>query len=251
MRIFPWVLVGLFAAVALYLLVERPPPEHGSRAASVADEADALSQAAAVTAGPVRVRERSVEAGSRRSECPPCGEPATVGDGGQCLVRLETAMAALARCLSEATQDARCPGVDVEACLALPAVSDRMDRAAEEAHPLEAEVSECLDSDRLRQARYHTLCTLLEEDLELLPEEVEWLAEFACALRELRWAAVAVMHDDGVDAGEVREMMLGERRDVLKDIETFLDTGTYARFRQMGGIGLLNDTLDCHDELVR
>ena len=247
MRVFPWILAGLSAAVAVYLLVGQSPPERAAEAALVSDGADAGS-GAATTAGPA-----APGTGGRTatSECPPCEGRAPGGDDGQCPVRLESARAALAHCLSEASTCSCSPEADLGACLAIPAVREQIDRAPDQVHPLEAEVSECLESDRLRESRYHTLRTLFEEDLELLPEEVEWLAEFACALRELRWAAVAVMHDDGVDAGEVREMMLGERRDVLKDIETFLDTGTYARFRQMGGIGLLNDTLDCHDELVR
>lgn len=251
MRIIPWVLVGLLAAGVLFLLVGQSAPESWIGGAATPEQETAPKQAVEETTEPVCEQVTNVAVASTQPQCPPCKSREPAGEDGECQASLGAARAALARCLSGHSVDAPRPAADLEACLNLPALRDWLEPSEDSEDPHDPEDSELLDSEPLRMARYHTLRTLLEEDLELLPEEVEWLAEFACALRELRWATVTAMHDDAVQTAEVREMMLGERREVLTDLEAFLGPETYARFRQMGGIGLLNDSLDCHDELAR
>ncbi len=251
MRAIPWICAVLLAVLSLYLLVERPTLEEvvtEEAALQAVNERGAGGEEPAASTGqgtPV------VPVGPSCPDCPSCGDPEQVRAVAQCLARLGTVKEALTRCLADAALLRGRTEPDREACLTVPAVQRLVEEAREKSFPLEAQVSECLDHERLRHSRHHTLRTLLEEDLELLPDEVDWLAEFACALRELRWASVAAMHDDGVRTSEVREMMLGERTEILRDIEVFLGSETYARFRQMGGIGLLNDTLDCSDEVIR
>jgi len=121
-------------------------------------------------------------------------------------------------------------------------------RLAEKAHAApenDGGTGEPVDPASRRQSRYLTTRTMFEEDLDLSPEDVSWLAENACALRELRWYAVSHLHLDGVNGGDVWAMVKLQRDDILREVEAYLGPEAYLRFRAIGGIGLLNDNLEC------
>jgi len=109
-------------------------------------------------------------------------------------------------------------------------------------------VTEAVDRQSLDAARQATLKFLLQDDLQLSAPKVQWLSEAACALRELRWYAVEQMHVEDLAIETPRLQIMGDRNEILSDMKELLGTDTYARFREMGGIGLLNDTLECADQ---
>ncbi len=78
-------------------------------------------------------------------------------------------------------------------------------------------------------------------------EQIQWIGEAACALRELRWHAVELLHQDGVETDSPRQLIMADRKEILADMQKLLGSPTYSRLRGMGGIGLLNDTLECAD----
>lgn len=109
-------------------------------------------------------------------------------------------------------------------------------------------VTAAIHRDSVASARRATLETLLQEDLEISSEQVSWLREAACALRELRWHAVEQIHEEDMDSATPRLLIRDDRQEILADMEKMLGAATYARLREMGGIGLLNDTLECADQ---
>ncbi len=108
-------------------------------------------------------------------------------------------------------------------------------------------IDSTVHSQSLATARRTTLQTLLQEDLQLSDPQLQWLNEAACALRELRWHAVEGIHGD-LESDAPRLLIKGDRAEILADMEEMLGPNAYARFREMGGIGLLNDTLQCADQ---
>jgi hypothetical protein len=109
-------------------------------------------------------------------------------------------------------------------------------------------VTDSILRQSILSARQATLSCLLQDDLELTPEQVQWVSEAACALRELRWHAVDKMHEAEAESDAPRLLIKGDRKEILADMEKLLGTPAYTRLREMGGIGLLNDTLECADQ---
>jgi hypothetical protein len=88
---------------------------------------------------------------------------------------------------------------------------------------------------------------LVTSVLRLTSVEWDWLAEFVCAVRELRGAALTAPADggDGSGSAEAWEELRARREAVLADIEKYLGPDRYRRLREAGGIGLLGDVVDC------
>jgi len=251
MKLLPWVLVLLFAVLAGFLWVSRSPGGAGKadRAVPPVEERVVVEEqlpAEAPRKSEGQVLPDAVSApGERDSDC--------LETLRQCRLSLEENRGLLERCRREPDR-ASGPRPEtrpsLEKCMAHPAVR----KLADDVRRLEAwdsRVTDCLRRERKKQARHATLNTLLEEDLELSRNETAWLAEAACALKELRWMALARMHDDAFASSEVWENVRRERQEMLRDIESYLGVDEYARFRKIGGIGLLNDTLDCQDDAIR
>jgi hypothetical protein len=233
MKIIPWLVAAFALLGAVYFVYLMSPAGQPQRPRKAEPDAKVPTIASA--------------------DCPPCPRcppPATEApvhpSQALPLTSRDPASSAApeAACVPEAP--GACPPPTLQECLVLPGIQGLRD-AAERAETWDDLADAAVRTERVRQARHATLDTLLQEDLALTPDQVRWLAEAACALRELRWFAVAHMHDDGVSATDVRELILAERDAILREIEAFLGAEAYGRFRAIGGIGLLNDTLECAD----
>lgn len=140
----------------------------------------------------------------------------------------------------------QCPPSDNQPCPRAAALRACEARLAEHAswNPF---LNAAVRSQSLATARRATLETLLQEDLQITPEQTQWLTEAACALRELRWHAVEGINRD-LHSAVPHLLIQSDRAEILADMEKMLGAGAYTRFREMGGIGLLNDTLECADQ---
>ena len=242
MKLFPWVLVlllGMVIAYGLFLdgsaddaMVDKPVPH------------SALDEAVPAPPGPAG---RPPESRPHYNKPEPMPD-AHVPECSWCTEQLERVTRAVVECQARQPAPEACPPrlPTREQCMGLPEVK-KMAEELEHLRVWDPTLSECLKRDRRTQARHATLRTALEEDLGLAPEQTQWLAEAACALRELRWMTMGNMHEDGVATAEIWDMVRRERGEMLTEMEAYLGTEPYQRFRKMGGIGLLNDTLVCED----
>jgi hypothetical protein len=102
--------------------------------------------------------------------------------------------------------------------------------------------------EQVRFRRLESALSLIEDELGLGDEESAWLSEYVCAVRELREDSLVDLaeRDAGAPAG-VWEQMRQEREEALGGLAAVLGPERFERLRAIGGIGLLNDLLDCDD----
>jgi hypothetical protein len=128
-------------------------------------------------------------------------------------------------------------------CLQQPAVRKHIDATVR--HEIEKRgLEEPAVEPRLSQPQAQ-LRDLLLDGLLLSEDEFSATSEFACALQQLRWQTLKELSDAGDTPAAAVETLQNERLDVLRQMEQFLGLERYQRFRQLGGIGLLNDIGDC------
>ena len=100
-----------------------------------------------------------------------------------------------------------------------------------------------------RIERLDTALSLVETELGLTEPESAWLGEYVCAVRELREDNLSDPAErDGGELPDQWEQMRREREEELAGIKAVLGPDRYARLREIGGIGLLSDVLDCDDD---
>lgn len=128
-------------------------------------------------------------------------------------------------------------------CLQQPAVRKHIDAAIR--HEIEKRgFKEQPVQPRLSQPQAQ-LRDLLLEGLMLSEDEFAATSEFACALQQLRWQTLRELTEAGDGPPAVVSALERERQGVLHQMEQFLGIERYNKFRQLGGIGLLNDVSDC------
>jgi hypothetical protein len=140
-----------------------------------------------------------------------------------------------------------CPPSNHEKCTTSTELQSCLKRVAQ-CESWDTLVTESVRRQSVLSARRATISFLLQDDLGLAAEQIEWVNEAACALRELRWHAVDQMHQVDEESNAPRLRINSDRKEILADMEKMLGTPTYTRLREMGGIGLLNDTLECADD---
>ena len=86
---------------------------------------------------------------------------------------------------------------------------------------------------------------LLEQQLQLTPDEASWVSDYVCQVRQLRQQAIRDLGDPERDLESDLAAMEADRRAVLQDLRDYLGKPHYEHLRQIGGLGLLGDALDC------
>jgi hypothetical protein len=249
MRTAAMVAAGVILAVGMFVLflarVKNEPA--AAMASEVAEEPETEAAVPASRAGP-REMPGPEEAAEKERDKPDCRA-------------LESALAAstqrekkltgeLERCRLELHETSKRDFPSLERCLKYREVAEIAARAEHLEQRL-AETRDCEVQSSHASARRATLDSFFGETLKLTQEQVAHLSEEACALRELRWSGVAGLHDDDLASEQISAHIRTERQSILDDIERFLGKEPYAEFRRLGGIGLLNDVLECADRDIR
>lgn len=255
MRAVPWILVVLSGAIAFLLWLTRPICENEHRESARCPDTRAPARPAESTSSmsrqlelrpPQPPEDKSNRRAGQDSD-PRCEDLPRLE---RCAEELRETQALVARCRKEAKAKRARVRPSVEQCLLLPAMRE-LAAPPQQSENGPAEDSRCLRNEQVRLERELSVRELLQEDLGLSAEETDWLSESACALKELRWMAVHGLQLDGGEASETWEMIRADRQEILRDLEEYLGPEQFARFRKIGGVGLLNDALDCHDDAVR
>ena len=90
--------------------------------------------------------------------------------------------------------------------------------------------------------------SLLEDGLDLTIEESAWVSDYICAIHKLRQQAVEEFSDGTSSVEETLERIRQERGYLMSDLKDYLGVEGYTGLRKLGGIGLLNDTLECGEQ---
>jgi hypothetical protein len=255
-RAVPWFLAFIFATIALVLWLSRPSCESED---GVSDQCKTLE--AAVQEGDESARAKQPVLRPQRPQHQP--QPESDGNRRQaiarqterartspCEERLKEAQSLLEQC-RRASQPAQARFLpSLRDCLLLPAVREFAE-SSQKCAEIPAEVPECGLGERVRIERETSVRELMQDHLGLTSEETDYLAETACALKELRWWAVQGFRADDPTSLEVGEGIRSERQEILRQLEEQMGVENYERFRKLGGLGLLNDALQCEDDSIR
>jgi hypothetical protein len=226
----PWVLALLCAAAAVAAWWTRPDATGG--AAEPGGEG-AEPESGAVPAEP---------------------DPGLAQDSAalkRCVVRLEAARALLERCEASPTAP---PAPD--AAVPEPGCLERSDVRAELERRVAEEVERTMQLEATRReeaeaARDDTARRMLEQSLGLNTVESAWVRDFVCASRELRRVAVEEVLAGRESPPVAWRKLRGERQEVLLDLAKYLGRDRFLKLRQLGGIGLVADSIQCGESAPR
>lgn len=175
----------------------------------------------------------------------------------RCVVRLEAARALLGRCENAAAEPAApvepaAPDVAPPApdCLAQPDVRAELERRVAE----EVERTMQLEATRreeARAARDDTARRMLEQGLGMNTVESARVRDFVCAARDQRRVAVEEVLAGRETPQVAWRRLRQERQDVLRDLAAYLGRERFLKLRQLGGIGLVADSIQCGESGVR
>jgi len=255
-RAVPWFLTFIFATTALVLWLSRPSYESEDAVSepcpaleTAVQEGDASARAKQPVLRPQRPQQQPQPEsdGNRRQAVARQTERAQTG---QCQKRLKEAQSLLEQC-RRASQPAQVRfRPSLRDCLLLPAVR-KLAESSQKCAEIPAEVPDSGPSEQVRIERETSVRELMQDHLGLTPEETDYLAETACALKELRWWAVQGFRADDPTSLDIGEGIQSERREILRQLEEQMGVENYERFRKLGGLGLLNDALQCEDDSIR
>jgi hypothetical protein len=86
----------------------------------------------------------------------------------------------------------------------------------------------------------------VERSIGLTAEQGDWVSDFACTLRQRRLSVLADASAPApTDPAVLAERLRAEREEVLLDLEAYLGPDRYQALREIGGIGLFNELVDC------
>ncbi|MBN1772635.1 MAG: hypothetical protein JXB32_15300 [Deltaproteobacteria bacterium] len=234
-RAAPWVLASVCAAAAAVAWWTRPAVVTGG------DPAEPGGEGADPDSAEVRVE-------------PAPGLARDSAALKRCVVRLEAARALLERCENDAAAavaPAEPPAPELPAlqadCLAEPEVRAELERRVRE----EVERTMQLEATRreeARAARDDTARRMLEQSLGLNTVESAWVRDFVCAARGQRHTAVEEVIAGREAPLEAWRKLRRERQEVLQDLAAYLGRDRVAKLRQLGGIGLVADSIQCEEE---
>lgn len=135
-------------------------------------------------------------------------------------------------------------GTRAEACLDDPAMWELVKRR------VNAELEQQAELNRARRAetkitRERVVMDWMEGNLGLDAQQIRWLSEYVCAVRDMRAVAIPSTTSKRADSRYTWEQLRDERQTILSDLQGFLGKETYARLRAVGGLGILSDALQC------
>lgn len=190
---------------------------------------------------PVAGEQAPVE--SPREEVAPAPAPPTgLRLVHECMVRLDAVEGALDRC-QQGDPPVVAEGAAAESCLADPGIQAAIERAV--GRELERRIERIRDREQTAKAATELAIDDWAKGLGLSSDQREWMRDYVCSLEELRARALDALVAEDAPPAEVLTKLREQREAVLADLEDKLGSDRYSRLRDLGGIGLLRDSIEC------
>jgi len=85
----------------------------------------------------------------------------------------------------------------------------------------------------------------LSELLGIPADDVDWMSDYVCAARALRRDALAELRDADDPSDALLQPLREGRVAILSDVRARIGEEHYAAFREVGGVGILGEVLEC------
>jgi len=96
-----------------------------------------------------------------------------------------------------------------------------------------------------RRERLAATLRLVAEETELSEVQVQGVVDHVCAIKELRLDAIDGVASGDLTAEAANSRVEEERARVLEQLQATVGEEAYGRLRKLGGIGMVNETVDC------
>jgi hypothetical protein len=218
----PWALAIVFALIALAGWLRSPDVGGGAQR--------------------VRIDRQTVRAPDAGSSGLDAGSGPAFVALSECLARLERARGAERSWQASPFIPTADAGLSSEAraCLGRPDVVQLAEQMARERAASRRE--------RARNERRASVRSALADSLGVTEADVDWLGEYACAVRSLREDTLADLEEGRAPSRQAMLTLRREREGALADVEARLGPERYAQFRAVGGVGILDDVVECEDD---